>query len=70
MVLWRAAETDPTSFYVQFRTMDEVQAAAFAQSVWAGINLPNLRDHILPVREFADMVLQKDSQHRLFLIRP
>jgi type I pantothenate kinase len=70
MVLWRAAETDPTSFYAQFRTMDEVQAAAFARSVWAGINLPNLRDHILPVREIADMILQKDSRHELHLIRP
>jgi len=70
MVLWRAAETDPTSFYVQFRTMDEVQAGAFARSVWAGINLPNLRDHILPVRDAADMILQKDGQHQLFLIRP
>jgi type I pantothenate kinase len=70
MVFWRAAETDPTSFYAQFRTMDEIQAETFARSVWAGINLPNLRDHILPAREVADMVLRKDSRHQLHLVRP
>jgi type I pantothenate kinase len=70
MVFWRAAETDPASFYAQFRTMDETQAEVFARSVWAGINLPNLRDHILPARDLADMVLRKDSQHQLYRVRP
>lgn len=67
MGFWRAAEHDPTSFYAQFRTMDEAAADVFARSVWSRINLPNLRDHIAPLRDVADMVVRKDKAHRLRL---
>lgn len=69
LVFWRAAEHDPTSFYAQFRTMDEPQAVQFARGVWAGVNLPNLRDHIVPLRETAGVVVAKDAQHRLRIVR-
>jgi len=69
MVFWRAAEHDPASFYAQFRTMDEPQAIQFAKGVWAGINLPNLRDHIAPLRERADVVVVKDAGHGLRIVR-
>lgn len=69
LVFWRAAEQDPASFYAQFRTMDEEQAVQFARGVWAGINLPNLRDHIAPLRETADVVVLKDASHGLRLVR-
>jgi type I pantothenate kinase len=69
MGFWRAAETDPASFYAQFRTMDEAGAETFARAVWAGINLPNLRDHILPARAMADIVVRKDADHGLHLVR-
>ena len=45
---WHAAEHDPSSFYAQFRHMSEPELITFAKSVWAGINLPNLENHILP----------------------
>lgn len=67
--LWRAAETDPASFYAQFRSMDEAGTAQFASAVWSRINLPNLRDHIVQARETADVVLMKDASHRLRLVR-
>ncbi len=60
---WRAAEDDPTSFYAQFRHMSEEELIAFAKTVWAGINLPNLENHILPMREHADLVVKKDADH-------
>lgn len=66
---WRAAETDPASFYVQFRTMTEAEAILFARSVWTGINLPNLRDHIIKARDLADIVLAKTPDHQLTLVR-
>jgi type I pantothenate kinase len=69
MGLWRDAETDPASFYAQFRGMDAAQAEAFARAVWAGINLPNLRDHITPARDRAQIVLWKDAGHGLGLVR-
>lgn len=49
--------------------MAEPDAEAFARAVWAGINLPNLRDHILPGREQADIVIRKSLDHTLHLAR-
>jgi hypothetical protein len=41
------------------------QADAFALDVWEKINLANLRAHIAPLREVADLVLRKDADHAL-----
>ncbi len=62
---WHAAEHDPSSFYAQFRHMSEPELITFAKSVWAGINLPNLENHILPKRELADIVVKKDQAHAI-----
>jgi type I pantothenate kinase len=67
--LWRAAETDPGSFYAQFRGLSEPEVDRFARMVWTGINLPNLRDHIAPARDVADIVIRKAADHSLTLIR-
>jgi len=48
-----AGRTDPKSFYHAFRAMDDHAAHAFIDRVWAGINLPNLRDHIVQDRDIA-----------------
>ncbi|MHA7898306.1 MAG: nucleoside/nucleotide kinase family protein [Henriciella sp.] len=65
---WRAAEHDPSSFYAQFRHMSEPELIEFAKSVWAGINLPNLENHILPMREHADIVIKKDADHAIRIV--
>ena len=66
MRFWHAAADDPTSFYQRFRGMTEEEARDFARTeVWQKINLPNLENHILPLREHADIVLRKDAEHRL-----
>ena len=62
---WHAAEHDPTSFYAQFRHMSEPELIEFAKSVWAGINLPNLENHIMPMRAHADLVVKKDADHAI-----
>lgn len=62
---WHAAEHDPTSFYAQFRHMSEPELIEFARSVWAAINLPNLENHILPLRAHADLVVKKDADHAI-----
>ena len=69
MGLWNAAGDDPTSFYTRFRDLTPDAAAIFAGSVWANINLPNLRDHISGARETADIVIKKDADHGLTLVR-
>ncbi len=66
MGFWHAAEHDPASFYQRFRGMSETEARDFARTeVWEKINLPNLENHILPLRNHADWVLLKDADHRL-----
>jgi type I pantothenate kinase len=67
---WRAAENEPASFYAQFRTMTEAQVDGFARQVWAGINLPNLREHIVRARSDAHLVLKKALDHSLIQLRP
>lgn len=71
MALWRAAETDETSFYARFRDMSEMEARGFARTaVWRAINLPNLHDHIVRARPHADFLLWKQRDHSLRLVRP
>ena len=68
MDFWRAAETDPASFYARFRSMSEPETETFARArVWARMNLPNLREHIIRARDQADIVVRKRADHSLVL---
>ncbi len=58
-----AAETDTSSFYARFADLDDVQRRQIADSVWTGVNLVNLTEHILPTRIVADLVLTKTAGH-------
>jgi type I pantothenate kinase len=66
--LWNAAEHDPTSFYARFRHMSPAELEAFARQVWREINLPNLTDHIAPLRAAADLVVAKRADHSLVVM--
>lgn len=66
---WRAAETDPTSFYARFRHLDEAGVRGVAAMVWRDINLPNLREHISKARDLADIVVTKGEGHRILSVR-
>jgi len=63
--LMEAGVDDPKSFYYAFRTMDDAGRRDFAKRVWQGINLPNLRDHIIKDRAAADLVVYKAAEHRV-----
>lgn len=65
---WRAAETDPTSFYAQWLHMSLEEITDFAGMVWRTINLPNLRDHIAPIKAMADIVVLKDADHSVRIV--
>jgi type I pantothenate kinase len=65
MRLWDAAANDPASFYARFRGLDRAGAQALAHQVWSGINLPNLRNHIAPLRAVADVVVTKAADHTI-----
>ncbi|MFO7589490.1 MAG: type I pantothenate kinase [Acidimicrobiia bacterium] len=64
-VLCAEARADPSSFYRTFVSMAPDEVDAIALSTWRGINLVNLRDHILPTRDLADVVVTKGSDHQV-----
>jgi type I pantothenate kinase len=63
--LMLAGRDDPASFYYRFRDFDDAGRADFAARVWAGINLPNLREHIVHDRAAADIVVRKGADHAI-----
>jgi type I pantothenate kinase len=65
MGFWEVGQHDPDSFYARFRDLDAVHAAQLAARVWTGINRPNLREHIAPLREAADIVVTKAADHAI-----
>ena len=58
-----AAADDPTSFYRGWVDLEPEAVAELARSVYDGVNLPNLVDHIAPTRDRADVVLHKGPDH-------
>jgi type I pantothenate kinase len=63
--LMEAGVNDSNSFYHAFRTMTPQERRAFAARVWQGINLPNLRDHIVSDRAAADLIIHKAADHSI-----
>ena len=63
--LRETAFRDPTSFFHKFSKLDVEEAKALAISIWEQINLPNLRDNILPTRGRADLILTKGLDHTI-----
>jgi len=61
--LRETAFRDPESFFHRLATMPEAEAMAIARDAWEQINLVNLREHILPLREKATLVIAKDANH-------
>jgi type I pantothenate kinase len=69
LAFWEIGRRDPASFYARFRDLDAEGAAQLGARVWASINLPNLREHIAPVRAMADIVVTKATDHAIASIR-
>ncbi len=69
MIRFRAlrasAFTDPKSFFRRLAEMPSDEAEAFGLQAWDQINLPNLRDNILPTRGRATLVLRKGRNHAI-----
>ena len=66
--LCHEARSDPASFYRPFASMRADEVDAIACGTWTGINLVNLREHILPTRALADVVVSKGPDHRVLSI--
>jgi type I pantothenate kinase len=65
LLLRERAFHDPSSFYTRFIPLTVEETVQLARYVWQEINGPNLRKHILPTRERADLILYKSRDHSI-----
>jgi type I pantothenate kinase len=63
MRLRDTAFRDPLSYFNKYAGLDDSQAEATARAIWRKINLPNLRENILPTMPRASLVLTKGPNH-------
>lgn len=64
-----SAFSDPDSYFLQYSTLDDVEATEIAGRIWDKINGPNLTEHIAPTRQRADLILYKGANHLAESIR-
>jgi type I pantothenate kinase len=65
MTLRQTAFRKPESFFRRYADLDEDEALATANGLWDRINLPNLRENILPTRPRASLILRKGQSHMI-----
>lgn len=63
--LRQTAFADKNSFFHELSKLTDDAARDYAHEVWDTINLPNLKQNILPTRGRADLVLTKDRDHSI-----
>lgn len=68
MKLRQTAFRDPKSFFRRFSELTEAEARETGAHIWNTINLPNLRENILPTRGRADLVLTKGANHAIHAV--
>ena len=54
-----------SSYFHRYAALTEAEAITTAESIWATINLPNLRENIRPTRERAHLILDKNEKHAI-----
>lgn len=67
--LTRSARDDRSSFYHGFSGLPDDELTALATSTWDSINGVNLREHILPSRSMAAIVVEKTADHGIAAVR-
>lgn len=65
LLLRQTAFRDPRSFFRKYADLSEPEALEIAEGLWDRINLPNLRENILPTRQRASLILTKGASHRI-----
>jgi type I pantothenate kinase len=62
------AKDEPSSFYAGFASLERDAVRGIAEMTWDAINGVNLREHIAPSKAEADIVVEKDADHRVVRI--
>jgi type I pantothenate kinase len=65
LILQRTAFQDPSSHFFRYRNLAKDEAEEMAATLWREINLPNLKENIEPTLQRSDLILSKDSTHRI-----
>src|SRR5215212_5311093 len=63
--LRQTAFRDPRSYFRRYAELSRAEAIQTAEGLWMRINLPNLRDNIVPTRQRASLILRKGASHRI-----
>ena len=69
LALRDSAFRDPDSYFHRYAGFDDQQARRLARKIWREINEPNLVENILPTRERADLIIEKNSDHAIRRVR-
>jgi type I pantothenate kinase len=67
--LRETAFADESSFFRHFAVLSDDELRSTAHGIWTAINRPNLLENILPSRARADLVLEKEGDHRVREVR-
>jgi type I pantothenate kinase len=54
---------DPQSYFHRYASLSDEEAVRTALLIWTNINGLNLRENILPTRERAHLIVEKDADH-------
>jgi type I pantothenate kinase len=65
LALLSTARQNPDSFFRQFASFSDEELLRIAEQTWTQMNLVNFRENVAPTRGRADLVLEKDSEHRV-----
>jgi len=63
LTLRGTAFRDPKSYFHRYSNLSDTEATETAESIWKRINLVNLHENILPTRQRADLILNKNAIH-------
>lgn len=64
-LLRNTAFQQPESFFHQYRHLSDEEAVAYATDIWKTINGVNLVKNIRPTRHRADLIMKKETGHRV-----
>lgn len=53
------------SYFHRYAELSQEEAATVAEGLWSNINAINLRDNIMPTRERAHLILEKNEDHSI-----
>jgi len=60
---------NPSSYFHRYADVTLEEAVETARELWRTINLPNLRQNVLPTRERAHLILEKGRDHAVRRVR-